>query len=88
MTEARAPRERQALALVNDERFHRWLDSRVTTSRSNSWPHNRVSATAWLLKQLGIESLGHLAVSPRAAQAFDEIERRFALWDKNQELPV
>lgn len=88
MTEARAPRERRAMALVNDERFHRWLDSRITTSRGNGWLHNRTTATAWLLRQLGIESLGHLSTSPGAAQAFDELEMRFALWDKSQELPI
>lgn len=86
MTEARAPRERQALALLDDERFCEWLDA--TAAHSSRWPHNRTTAAAWLREQLGIESLGHLAVSPGAAQALDEIERRFVLWDRNQELPV
>ncbi|NIC05243.1 hypothetical protein [Billgrantia bachuensis] len=86
MTEARAPRERQALALVEDERFCEWLDA--TSAHPSRWPHNRTTAAAWLREQLGVESLGHLAVSAVAAQAFDEIERRFALWDKKQELPL
>lgn len=86
MTEARAPRERQALALVDDERFCAWLDA--IAANASRQPHNRTTAASWLREQLGVESLGHLAVSPSAAQAFDEIERRFALWDKNQELPI
>lgn len=86
MTEASAPREHQALALVEDERFCEWLDA--IAANASLWPHDRTTAAAWLREQLGIESLGHLSTSPGAAQAFDEIERRFALWDKNQELPV
>ncbi|KAA0014413.1 hypothetical protein F0A17_01825 [Billgrantia pellis] len=84
MTEARSPRERQALALLDNTRFAEWLDA--TAAHGSGWPHNATTGRAWLCEQCGIESLGRLAVCPAGAKAFDEIERRFALWASNQEL--
>jgi hypothetical protein len=86
MTEARSPRERQALALLDVERFFEWLDA--TAAHASGWPHNATTGRAWLCEQCGIESLGQLAVSPDAARAFDETVRRFALWERNQELAL
>lgn len=88
MTEVTHPTEDQARALVDDVRFREWLDSRISTARSNSWPHSRTSARRWLEDQCEVESLGDLATDPEAAAVFDEIALRFAAWDKNGELPL
>ncbi|CAM3308040.1 hypothetical protein [Halomonas lysinitropha] len=88
MTEANHQLEDQAWALVDDVRFCEWLDSSISTARSNSWQHSRYTARRWLEEQCGIESLGHLATDPEAATAFDQIARAFALWDRNQELAL
>ncbi len=88
MTEATHPTEDSARALADDPRFCEYLDSRISTSRGNSWPHSRTSARRWLEEQCGIESLGQLATDPEASAAFEEIARRFAAWDRNGELPL
>ena len=86
MTEANRPLEDQARALVDDARFCEWLDA--THALRNGWPHSRYSARRWLEGQCEIDSLGYLATDPEAAAAFDQIARRFAAWDRNQELPL
>ncbi len=88
MTEGMHPVAIEAAALAEDARFCDYLDSRISTSRSNSWPHSRTSARQWLEEQCGIESLGHLATDPAAAVAFGQIARHFAAWDLNGELEV
>ncbi|WP_438455409.1 hypothetical protein [Vreelandella venusta] len=86
MTENRHPVEDQAKALVDDNRFCEWLDA--VAALDCGWPHSRYSARRWLEDLCGVESLGSLATDPEAAAAFDQIARRFALWDKNQELEL
>lgn len=78
----------RAEALLGEQRFCEWLDSRIPTSRSNSWPHNRTTALAWLLEECEIDRVRDLDHDPEAAAAFDQLARAFALWDQNGELPV
>lgn len=77
-------REGQAVWLLGSERFFEWLDA--TEAHPSGWPHNATTAREWLLQQCGVESLRHIAAAPGAAAAFDQIERRFAVWERNQEL--
>lgn len=86
MTENRHPIEDRAQALVDDNRFCEWLDA--IDALDSGWPHSHYTARRWLEDQCEVESLGSLATDPEAATAFDQIARRFALWDKNQELDL
>lgn len=88
MTEANHPDEDKALALAENPRFCDWLDSRISTARSNSWPHSSTTARRWLEQQCGIESLGYLATDRAAAERLAGIAQRFAVWDRNQELAL
>ena len=86
MTENRHPIEDRAQALVDDNRFCEWLDA--IDALDSGWPHSHYTARCWLEDQCEVESLGRLAPAPEAAAAFDQIARRFAVWDKNQELDL
>lgn len=86
MSERAHPLEEQAHALVDDARFCEWLDA--VAALDSGWPHSHYSARRWLQQQCEIESLGYLATDPEAATAFDQIARRFAVWDRNEELGV
>ena len=78
----------QAEALIGERRFCEYLDARLSTSRSNSWPHNRTTALRWVLEECELERLRDLAHDPEAAAAFGQIAQRFAEWDRNGELEV
>lgn len=80
------PVEDQARALAEDARFCEYLDA--ISSLPCGWPYSRYRARRWLEAQCGVESLGHLATDPEAAACFDQIARRFAVWDSNGELPL
>ncbi|MFW6344740.1 MAG: hypothetical protein ACOC0M_00190 [Halomonas sp.] len=78
--------EARAAALVDDRRFCEWLDA--TAAHPLGWPHNRTTAMRWLRLQCEVERLRDLRVDPEAAATYEQIERRFAAWDSNGELPV
>ena len=76
----------RAEALLAERRFYEWLDA--TAHHASMWPHNRTTAMRWLLEECEIDTLRSLAVDPEAAATYEEIERRFALWDQNGELEI
>lgn len=86
MTEVKHPNWRRAEALVADPRFCEFLDA--CHAHSSGWPHNRVTATEWMREECRVESLGALGVDPLAAVALGDVEARFALWDRNEELAL
>ena len=86
MSENNHPLEDQARALADDARFCEWLNA--VDALSSGWPHSHYSARRWIEQQCGVESLGRLAIDPEAATSFDQIARRFAVWDRNQELEL
>lgn len=78
--------DERAEALVEERRFCEWLDA--TAAMASGWPHSPVSARWWLLQECEVERLRDLAQDPAAAAAFEEISRRYVLWDQNGELEV
>ncbi len=78
--------EARAAALTDERRFCEWLDA--TQAHRSGWPHNRTSALRWLLEECEIDCLRSLRVDPEAAVTYEQIERRFAAWDRNGELEV
>ena len=86
MTENAHPIEDHAKALADDNRFCEWLDA--IDALESGWPHSHYTARRWIEDQCEVESLGRLATDPVAAASLDQIVRRFAVWDKNQELDL
>lgn len=76
----------RAEALLGEQRFCEWLDA--TQAHGSGWPHNRTTALRWLLEECEIDRVRDLGHDPEAAAAYEQIERRFAAWDQNGELPV
>lgn len=86
MSEAMHPIEMEAHDLAEDPRFCEFLDA--CHALDNRWPHSTSTAARWLREQCDVDTLGRISTDPAAAAAFDQIVKRFRLWERNEELEV
>ncbi|WP_129138808.1 hypothetical protein [Modicisalibacter coralii] len=80
------PIEMEAHVLAEDPRFCEYLDAHH--SLDSRWPHSTGTAARWLREQCDVDTLGRISTDPEAAAAFDQIVKRFRLWERNEELEV